>query len=80
MERHRSRVRVDEGAHKGVSELKKKHLVEFLGLKEQAHQYGIGELLSELFRLAKSLAGNCENFCNCDGWAVRTSTSKFNIG
>ena len=23
MERHRSRVRVDEGAHKGVSELKK---------------------------------------------------------
>ena len=36
IEHHRSRVLVDKEAHRGVSELKK-HLTEFLGLKEQAH-------------------------------------------
>ena len=61
IERHRSRVPVDKEAHRGVSELKK-HLAEFLGLKEQAHQYGIGGFSLKLFRLAKSPAGKCENF------------------
>nr|XP_058969494.1 uncharacterized protein LOC131795904 [Pocillopora verrucosa] len=61
IERHRSRVPVDKEAHRGVSELKK-HLTEFLGLKEQAHQYGIGGFSLKLFRLAKSPAGKCENF------------------
>ena len=72
IERHRSRVPVDKEAHKGVSELKKKRLTEFLGLKEQAHKYGIGGFSLKLFRLAKSPAGKCETFCNCDGWAVAT--------
>jgi len=62
IERHRSRVPVDKETHKGVSQLKK-HLTEFLGLKEQAHQYGIGGFSLKLFRLAKSSAGGkCENF------------------
>ena len=61
IERHRSRVPVDKEAHRGVSELKK-HLTEFLGLKGQAHQYGIGGFSLQLFRLAKSPAGKCENF------------------
>ncbi|XP_066023596.1 uncharacterized protein [Pocillopora verrucosa] len=61
IERHRSRASVDKEAHRGVSELKK-HLTEFLGLKEQAHQYGIGGFSFKLFRLAKSPAGKCENF------------------
>ena len=52
---------MDKEAHEGVSELKK-HLTEFLGLKEQAHQYGIGGGFSlKLFRLAKSPGGKCEN-------------------
>ena len=57
----RSRVPVDKEAHKGVSELKK-HLTEFLGLKVQAHQCGIGRFSLKLFRLAKSPAGKCKNF------------------
>ena len=40
----------------------KKHLKEFLGLKEQAHQFGIGGFSLKLFRLAKSSTGKCENF------------------
>ena len=53
---------MDKETHKGVSELKKKHLKEFLRQKEQAHQYGIGGFSVKLFRLAKSPAGKCENF------------------
>ena len=40
----------------------KKNLTEFLGLKEQALQFGIGGFLLKLFRLAKSSTGKCENF------------------
>ena len=40
----------------------KKHLTEFLGLKEQALQFGIGGFSLKLFRLAKSSTGKCENF------------------
>ena len=54
---------MDKETHKGVSELKK-HLTEFLGLKEQAHKYGIGGFSLKLFRLAKTPAGKCEE------WAV----------
>ena len=60
-ERHRSRVPIDKEAHKEVSELKK-HLTDFLGLKKQAHKYGIGGFSLKLFRLAKAPAGKCENF------------------
>ena len=62
IERHRSRVPVDKETHKGVSELKKHLTAEFLGLKEQEHQYGIGGFSLKLFCLAKSPAGKCENF------------------
>ena len=40
----------------------KKHLTAFLGLKEQALQFGIGGFSLKLFRLAKSSTGKCENF------------------
>ena len=62
IERHRSRVPVDKETHKGVFKLKKHLTAEFLGLKEQAHQYGIGRFSLKLFCLAKSPAGKCENF------------------
>ena len=35
----------------------KKHLTEFLGLKDQAQQYGIGGFSIKIFRLAKSCTG-----------------------
>ena len=61
IELHRSRVPVDKDKHKRVFEFKK-HLTEFLGLKEQALQFGIGGFSLKLFRLAKSSTGKCENF------------------
>ena len=61
IERHRSRVLVDKDKHTRVFEFKK-HLTEFLGLKEQALQFGIGGFSLKLFRLAKSSTGKCENF------------------
>ncbi len=60
-ERYRSHLPVDKETHKHVSELKK-HLTEFLGLKEQAHQFGIGGFSVKLFRLVRTPAGKCENF------------------
>lgn len=67
IERHRSRVPVDKEAHRGVSELKK-HLTEFLGLKEQAHQYGIGGF--KVISPGEIACGQMRKFCNCDGWAM----------
>ena len=63
IERHRSRVSVDKDKHTRVFEFKK-HLTDFLGLKEQALQFGIGgfSLKLSIFRLAKSSTGKCENF------------------
>ena len=52
---------MDKDKHTRVFEFKK-HLTEFLGLKEQALQFGIGGFSLELFRLAKSSTGKCENF------------------
>ena len=56
--------------------------MEFLGLKEQAHQYGIGGFSLKLFRLAKSPAGKCENFAIVtDGKLANLNcTPKFNVG
>ena len=59
--RKASRVPVDISKHKGVFEFKK-HLTEFLALKEQALQYTIGAFSLKLFRLTKSSTGKCENF------------------
>ena len=53
---------MDKETHKGVSELKKHLTAEFLGLLEQAHQYGIGRFSLKFFRLAKLTAGKYENF------------------
>ena len=61
IERHRSRVPFDKDKHTRVLEFKK-HLTAFLGLKEQALQFGIGGFSLKLFRLAKSSTGKCENF------------------
>ena len=61
IERHRSRVLVDKDKHTRVFEFKK-HLTEFLGLNEQALQFGVGAFSLKLFRLAKSSTGKCENF------------------
>ena len=61
IERHRSRGPVDKDKHTRVFKFKKQ-LTEFLVLKEQAHQFGIGGFSLKLFRLAKSSMGKCENF------------------
>ena len=61
IERHQSLVPLDKETHKGVSELKN-HLMEFLGLEEQAHKYRIGGFSLKLFCLVKTPAGKCENF------------------
>ena len=61
IELHRSRVPVDKDNHKRVFEFKK-HLTEFLGLKEQALWFGIGGFSLKLFRPVKSSSGKCENF------------------
>ena len=61
IEPHRSRVPVDKDKHTRVFEFKK-HLTEFLGLKEQAIQFGIVGFSLKIFRLAKSSTGKCENF------------------
>ena len=61
IERHRSRVLVDKDKHTRLFEFKK-HLTEFLGLNEQALQFGVGAFSLKLFRLAKSSKGKCENF------------------
>lgn len=60
IERHRSRIPVEKDKHTRVFEFKK-HLTEFLGLKEQALQFGIGGFSLKLFRLEKSSTGKCEN-------------------
>ncbi len=44
-EQHRSRVPIDAEKQKGVADVKR-HLTDFLALKEQARQYGIGLLKS----------------------------------
>ena len=61
IERHRSRVPIDSVKQSSVVELKR-HLTEFLGLKELTLKYGIGGFAVKLFRLAKSSSGKCENF------------------
>lgn len=58
-ERHRSRVPVDLEKHSSVAELKK-HLIDFLGIKEQVQKFGLGGFALKLYRLAKGKT--VENF------------------
>ena len=59
VERHRSRVPVDLEKHSIVAELKK-HLVDFLGVKEQVRKFGLGAFALKLYRLVK--VKTVENF------------------
>lgn len=58
-ERHRSRVPVDLEQQSSVAQLKK-HLIDFLGLKEHARKFGLGAFALKLYRLAKGKT--VENF------------------
>jgi hypothetical protein len=62
-ERHRSRVVIDLEKQSNVPTLKK-HLIDFLGLKEQAKKFGLGPFALKLYRLAKAPGGGkvIENF------------------
>ncbi|CAB4016083.1 Hypothetical predicted protein [Paramuricea clavata] len=62
-EHHRSRVIVDLEKQSNVTSLKK-HLIDFLGLKEQAKKFGLGPFALKLYRLAKASGGGkaVENF------------------
>ena len=69
IERDRSRVPTDKETHKGVSELRK-HLTEFLGLREQAHQYWNWRFLVKVISPDQITCRQMQKFCNCDGWPV----------
>ena len=71
-ERHRSRVPVDKDNHKRVFEFKK-HLSEFLELKEQALHFGIGGSSLKLFRLpGRIVHGQMRELCysNSGQWQL----------
>ena len=71
-ERHRSRVPVDKDKHKIVFEFKK-HVTEFLELKEQALQFGIGGFSLKLFRLpGRIVHGQMRELCysNSEQWQL----------
>ena len=78
IDRHRSRVLVDKDKHTRVFEFKK-HLTEFLGLNEQALQFGVGAFSLKLFRLAKIVRGQMRELCYSNRWEVATKTAKYNI-
>jgi len=59
VERHRSRLTVNLDEQRNIS-IFKKHLCDFLGIKEQAAKYGFGTYELKLYRLAKS-GGKTEN-------------------
>ena len=59
-ERHRGRVPFDIEKHNSM-EIACKHLVEFMGIKQQAEKFGLGGLDLKLFRLEK-IDGKAENF------------------
>lgn len=73
IERHRSRVPVDEDKHTRVFEFKK-HLTAFLGLKEQAWWF-----LAEALSPDRIVHGQMRELCYSNRWQVTTRTAKFNI-
>ena len=58
--RHRGRVPFDIEKHKSM-EITCKHLIEFMGIKQQAEKFGSGGFDLKLFRLEK-IDGKAENF------------------
>ena len=60
VERHRSRLTVNFDEERNIS-IFKKHLCDFLGIKEQAARYGFGTYELKLYRLAKG-GGKTENY------------------
>ena len=59
-ERHRGRVPFDIEKHNSM-EIACKHLIEFMGIKQQAEKFGLGSFDLKLFRLEK-IDGKAENF------------------
>ena len=59
-ERHRGRVPFDIEKHNSM-EIACKHLIEFMGIKQQAEKFGLGGFDLKLFRLEK-IDGKAENF------------------
>ena len=58
--RHRGRVPFDIEKHNSM-EIARKHLIEFMGIKQQAEKFGLGSFDLKLFRLEK-IDGKAENF------------------
>ena len=59
-ERHRGRVPFDIEKHNSM-EIAGKHLIEFMGIKQQAEKFGLGSFALKLFRLEK-IDGKAESF------------------
>lgn len=59
-ERHRSRVHVDVEKQGTIQQLKK-HLIDFLGIRELSQSYGLGSFELKLFRMTK-ISGKTENY------------------
>ena len=59
-EQHRGRVKFDIEKHNSM-EIACKHVIEFMGIKQQAEKFGLGGFDLKLFRLEK-IDGKAENF------------------
>ena len=59
-ERHRGRVPFDIEKHNSMG-IACKHLIEFMGIKQQAEKFGLGSFDLKLFRLEK-IDGKAESF------------------
>ena len=59
-ERQRGRVPLDIEKH-NLMEIACKHLIEFMGIKQQAEKFGLGGFDLKLFRL-ETIDGKAENF------------------
>ena len=64
IERYKARISVTEDSTKQGIDNFKKHLADFLGLKEQASKLGLGSFDLKLYRLVKG-NGKTEN---CKNW------------
>ena len=61
IERYKARISVAEDSIKQGIDNFKKHLADFLGLKEQANKLGLGSFDPKLYRLVKG-SGKTENY------------------
>ena len=76
LERHRSRLTVNLDEQRNIS-IFKKHLCDFLGIKEQAAKYGFGTYELKLYRLAKSGSKTARSLHKVNGsWSFRTLLPK----